>query len=78
MKSQSDLHMLLHDADLDDDLKAIAHKVESNERISFEEGVLLYEKAELPYLGILANYIRHKRHGNNVYFNRNLHIESTN
>lgn len=70
--------MLLHDADLDDDLKAIAHKIESNERINFEEGVLLYEKAELPYLGILANYIRHKRHGNNVYFNRNFHIEPTN
>lgn len=78
MKSQSDLHMLLHDADLDDDLKAIAHKIESNERINFEEGVLLYEKAELPYLGILANYIRHKRHGKNVYFNRNFHIEPTN
>lgn len=78
MKSQSDLHMLLHDADLDDDLKAIAHKVESNERINFEEGVLLYEKAELPYLGILAHYIRQKRHENNVYFNRNFHIEPTN
>ena len=70
--------MLLHDADLDDDLKAIAHKVESNERINFEEGVLLYEKAELPYLGILAHYIRQKRHENNVYFNRNFHIEPTN
>lgn len=78
MKSQSDLHMLLHDADLDDDLKAIAHKVESNERINFEEGVLLYEKAELPYLGILAHYIRQKSHENNVYFNRNFHIEPTN
>ena len=78
MKSQSDLHMLLHDADLDDDLKAIAHKIESNERINFEEGVLLYEKAELPYLGILAHYIRQKRHENNVYFNRNFHIEPTN
>ena len=70
--------MLLHDADLDDDLKAIAHKIESNERINFEEGVLLYEKAELPYLGILAHYIRQKRHENNVYFNRNFHIEPTN
>ncbi len=70
--------MLLHDADLDDDLKAIAHKVESNERINFEEGVLLYEKAELPYLGILAHYIRQKSHENNVYFNRNFHIEPTN
>lgn len=78
MKSQSDLRILLDDADLDDDLKAIAHKVESNERINFEEGVLLYKKAKLPYLGVLANYIRQKRHGNNVYFNRNFHIEPTN
>ncbi len=58
--------------------RAIAVKVVQNERITFEEGVFLYEHAELPYLGMLANYIREKRHGDTTYFNRNFHIEPTN
>jgi len=58
--------------------KSIATKVLQNERITFEEGVFLYEHGELPYLGILANYIREKRHGDNTFFNRNFHIEPTN
>lgn len=58
--------------------KAIAAKVLANERITFEEGVFLYEHGELPYLGILANYIREKRHGDQTFFNRNFHIEPTN
>ncbi len=56
----------------------IAAKVLQNERITFEEGVFLYEHGELPYLGVLANYIREKRHGDKTYFNRNFHIEPTN
>jgi aminodeoxyfutalosine synthase len=60
------------------ELKKIAEKVFNSERISFEEGVLLYEKAELGFLGTLANYIREKRHGDYVYFNRNFHVEPTN
>lgn len=60
------------------ELKKIAEKVLSDERISAEEGVLLYEKAELGFLGALANYVRENKNGNNVYFNRNFHIEPTN
>lgn len=69
---------VLLDSNISKDLKNIAKKVYSDERISFEEGVLLYEKAELGYLGSLANYIREKKHGNSVYFNRNFHVEPTN
>ncbi len=58
--------------------QTIAAKVLHNERITFEEGVFLYEHGELPYLGILANYIREKRHGDQTFFNRNFHIEPTN
>ena len=72
------LNTLLSDTNLDEDLKRIAKKVEAGERITFDEGVLLYEKGELAYLGILANYIREKKHGDNTYFNRNFHIEPTN
>ncbi len=76
--SSTKLQYLIQDPDLDSDLRAIAQKIAQNERISFEEGVMLYEKAELAYLGVLANYIREQRHGNTTYFNRNFHIEPTN
>mgnify|MGYP003575173877 CR=1 FL=1 len=72
------LNTLFSDTNLDLDLKNIARKVAEGQRINFDEGVLLYEKAELPYLGILANYIREQKHGNVTYFNRNFHIEPTN
>lgn len=58
--------------------RAIAAKVLANERITFDEGVFLYEHGELPYVGLLANYIREQRHGDKTYFNRNFHIEPTN
>lgn len=60
------------------ELRLIAEKVEAGERISFEEGVLLYEQGETGFLGALANHIREKRHGHRTYFNRNFHIEPTN
>src|ERR1700754_5182279 len=70
--------LLLQDPDLPADLKQIAEKVLHGERVTFEEGVLLFEKGDLGYLGVLANYIREKRHGHKTYFNRNFHIEPTN
>lgn len=78
MDTASKFQVLLNDPHLLPELKNIAQKVYNNERISFDEGVLLFEKGELAYLGTLANYIREKRHGNNTYFNRNFHIEPTN
>jgi len=76
--NQHALNLILSDLTIDPDLKRIAEKVEAGERISFDEGVILYEKGELGYLGILANYIREKLHGDKTYFNRNFHIEPTN
>ncbi|HPQ21683.1 MAG TPA: hypothetical protein PK147_07515, partial [Saprospiraceae bacterium] len=66
-------------SDLKDEvLIAIATKVEKGERITPEEGLYLYENGELAYLGVLANYVREKKHGNNTYFNKNFHLEPTN
>ena len=62
----------------DADLQRIGIKVLSDERISFEDGVLLFERGSLAYLGALANYVREKKHGDKTYFNRNFHIEPTN
>jgi len=78
MGAENNLQVLLQNPDLSPDLKHIAQKVLNNERITFDEGVLLYEKGELGYLGVLANYIREKKHGDKTYFNRNFHIEPTN
>jgi aminodeoxyfutalosine synthase len=78
MHKSDNLQVLLNDPNLSADLKHIAQKVLNLQRISFDEGVLLYEKAELGYLGTLANHIRNAKHGDNTYFNRNFHIEPTN
>jgi aminodeoxyfutalosine synthase len=78
MDAEHKLHSILSDNNLDVELKAIAEKVSKNERINFAEGVALYEKGELGYLGILANYVREKKHGDKTFFNRNFHIEPTN
>ena len=78
MNAEQNLNLILFDKSLSADLRSIAEKVKSNQRISFGDGILLYEKGDLGFLGILANYIREKRHGNKTYFNRNFHIEPTN
>ncbi len=72
------LAILLNNPNLSKPLLTIAQKVNDNERITFDEGVYLYEHAELGYLGILANYMREKKHGDLTYFNRNFHLEPTN
>ncbi len=78
MEADDHLSVSIQNPHLSADLKSIAQKVQAGERITFEEGVLLYEKAELSFLGVLANYIREKKHGDLTYFNRNFHIEPTN
>ncbi|MGB8490460.1 MAG: CofH family radical SAM protein [Bacteroidales bacterium] len=60
------------------DLRQIAGKVHSGIRITPDEGLLLYEKAELPLLGLLSGIIRRRKNGNLACFNRNFHIEPTN
>jgi aminodeoxyfutalosine synthase len=62
----------------DSDLKNIAEKVYRQERITEAEGLLLFEKADLNFVGALANHVRERLHGNKTYFNRNFHIEPTN
>ena len=66
------------DAENDSRLQQIGNKVIQNERLSFDEGVYLFEHAPLPYVGALANWKRESLHGNKTYFNKNFHIEPTN
>jgi aminodeoxyfutalosine synthase len=59
-------------------LQQIGEKILRKERLSFDDGVALFEKASLSWLGALANWVREERHGDKTYFNRNFHIEPTN
>ena len=69
---------ILINSTTDPGLKQIAQKVKDKQRITDAEGILLFEKGDLPFLGALANFIRERLHGNKTYFNRNFHIEPTN
>ncbi|MBL0056847.1 MAG: aminofutalosine synthase MqnE [Chitinophagaceae bacterium] len=59
-------------------LKSIAQKVKDQQRITDEEGLMLFQKGSLGFVGALANHIRERMHGDTTYFNRNFHIEPTN
>ena len=72
------LQTILLNSRLPDSLRSVAQKVEAGERITQEEGLLLYEEAPLGYVGALANHVRERKHGDHTYFNRNFHIEPTN
>lgn len=63
---------------VDPQLKMIAQKVVNAERITPEEGLALYEKGELGFLGSLATLVRTRKNKNFTYFNKNIHIEPTN
>jgi len=62
----------------DQALQKIGYKILNGERLQETEGVTLFEKGSLSWLGALANYVREQKHGNITYFNRNFHIEPTN
>lgn len=59
-------------------LNEIAFKVEDGERLSFDDGVTLYNTADLNALGKLADHVRRKKHGLTTYYNVNRHFNHTN
>ena len=73
-----EIEKLLDNDSLVPELKEIAQCVIKDTRLTAAQGLFLYDHAPLSYLGVLANFIREKRHGNTTYFNRNFHIEPTN
>ena len=75
---QTENIQVIINSEKDHQLQNIGNKVIHNERLSFNEGVYLFEKASLPYVGALANWKRESLHGNKTYFNKNFHIEPTN
>jgi aminodeoxyfutalosine synthase len=68
----------ISDLSLSKDLEGIANKVLAGQRINNNEGVLLYQKAPLGLLGLLADHVRKTKNGLDTFFIRNIHIEPTN
>jgi len=56
----------------------IADKLDAGVRLSFDEGLRLFECPDLLALGWLANREREKRHGARTYYNFNIRLEATN
>ncbi|OQX75749.1 MAG: aminofutalosine synthase MqnE [Bacteroidetes bacterium 4484_276] len=69
---------LLEGADIQPGFREIAEKVIDQKRLTPEEGLYLFEKANLALLGSLANVVKERKHGKKAFFIRNFHIEPTN
>ena len=59
-------------------LRAIAEKVEADERLSREDGITLYQSSDLLGIGALADAVNRRTNGNRVFFSANQHINPTN
>ena len=60
------------------DLAPIAEKVLDGQRLSFEDGVRLFQTRDFLGLGRLANQVREGRHGNRAFYNVNRYLNPTN
>jgi aminodeoxyfutalosine synthase len=59
-------------------LSDIRGKVEAGTRLSFDDGVFLYDHGDLFTLGELANLVRERKNGRFTYYNVNTHLNPTN
>jgi aminodeoxyfutalosine synthase len=60
------------------ELMDIFEKVENGTRLSFEDGLRLYQTTNLNAVGWLANRVRERWHGDKAFYVRNQHINYTN
>ncbi len=63
---------------IDPKLREIADKVEAGVRLGLDDGMLLSTHPDLLTVGQIANVARERLHGNVTYYNRNLHLNTTN
>jgi aminodeoxyfutalosine synthase len=60
-------------------LKTVRDKIESGERLSADDGLVLFRpEVHLNELGELANVVRERKNGNATYYNINTHLNPTN
>lgn len=72
------MEIYMHAISLSQQLSDISDKVDSNERLSFEDGVRLFESNDLIAIGAMANRVRERINGDLTYFNVNRHLNYTN
>jgi aminodeoxyfutalosine synthase len=58
-------------------LKPILEKVEAGQRLTYDDGVALYQTSDILSVGYMANLVRERLHGSTTYFNVNRHINPT-
>src|SRR5213592_3378599 len=58
--------------------RELENKVLAGERLTFDDGVALYESDDLAWLGGLAHEVRTRKNGDAAYFNVNRHLNLTN
>ncbi|MFQ5482504.1 MAG: aminofutalosine synthase MqnE [Nitrospinaceae bacterium] len=63
---------------LDSALDPIAAKVRAGDRLSFDDGMILWQSRDLLGVGRLANLVRERLNGDHAYFIHNRHINPTN
>jgi aminodeoxyfutalosine synthase len=63
---------------MDKALVPIWEKVQAEERLSLDDGLLLLKTTDIAALGKMANHAKMKKSGNKVYFVINRHINPTN
>jgi len=59
-------------------LTDIREKVSAGERLSHGDGVRLFRSRELMAIGAMADAVRERRHGDDAFFVRNMHLNPTN
>ncbi len=60
-------------------LENIREKIEGGDRLSFDDGLFLYQpEVSLHEIGQLANWVRERKNGNTAYYNINTHLNPTN
>ncbi|HEX5731372.1 MAG TPA: aminofutalosine synthase MqnE [Blastocatellia bacterium] len=68
----------MHGVSLSQQLADIGDRVDNNERLSFEDGVRLFESNDLIAIGAMANKVRERINGDLTYYNVNRHLNYTN
>lgn len=59
-------------------LKDILQKANTGRRLSFEDGVRLFQTTDILTLGKMAHRVRQRLHGHRVFYSVNLHLNPTN
>jgi len=71
-------NILIMNIDINGPLKSIHEKALASERLSFEDGVTLYNSHDLISIGKIANLVRERKNGKNAFYTMNQHINPSN